>query len=84
MRLYLRRASLVIGALLIVVAARAVETVCRTTLATASRATDPSPDFVRVGIEGERICETDLRMPTVFAVAGVAAIAGAVVYRPKR
>jgi hypothetical protein len=94
MRPFLRRASLVLGALLIVSAFRAATPVCHTpprvtqttgasTPTPTTPAGDRQPDFsVGFGTEvEEKMCVTDLRMPAAFAVAGVAAFAAAAMYR---
>jgi len=86
---------LVIGVLLIVLAVRVVRPVCRTvapptqpsprTTAPTPPARDTPPDFAAsVGIDNEELCDTDLRLPAAFAVAGVAAIVAGVRLRPKR
>jgi hypothetical protein len=79
MRPYLRPAMLVVGAMLIVLAARVTKPVCHTATPTATNT--PSDFGVNVT---EEICDIDLRMPAALAVAGLIAIAGGVMFRPKR
>jgi hypothetical protein len=70
---------LVVGAMLIVLAVRVTKPVCHSATPTA---TNTPADF---GVNvTEEFCDIDLRMPVAFAVAGLIAIVGGVMFRRKR